>query len=509
MSNQSFFALIQDRYPADRDRTFIETADGRRISYADLDAASARYARALDRLGLRKGDRVAFQVEKSPEVLCLYLACLRTGCVALPMNPAYRAGEVGYMLGNAEPALFVTDPRRVEELGEAARQAGVREILTLDADGRGSLADAAAREPAEREPELLTRDDLGAMLYTSGTTGRPKGAPLSHGNLASNALVLAEAWGFTADDVLLHALPIFHVHGLFVACHCVLMAGARMIWLPRFDAKQVLGLMPRCTVMMGVPTFYTRLLDEPTFGREQTGTIRLFVSGSAPLLAETHREFEARTGHRILERYGMSEILMHTSNPLDGERRPGSVGRPLAGSAVRIVGDDGRDLPPDEVGNVLVRGPNVFGGYWRAPEKNAQEFVDGWFRTGDLGSLGQDGYLTLAGRGKDLVISGGLNIYPTEVEAVIDALPGVVESAVIGLPHRDFGEAVTAVVKAVPGKAPDEAAVIAACKAQLAGFKVPKRVLVVDDLPRNAMGKVQKKLLRDEYADLYGAKREA
>jgi malonyl-CoA/methylmalonyl-CoA synthetase len=507
MQQQSFFALIQSRYPGDLRHPAIETEDGRTIVYAELEAATARYARVLVAAGAEVGDRVAFQVEKSPEALFLYLACLRAGLVALPMNPAYRAGEVGYMLENAEPAILVGDPARRDELAPLAAGAGVRRFLTLDAAGQGSLRAAADAEPAEFPPVILGSDDLAAMLYTSGTTGRPKGAPLSHGNLASNALVLTEAWGFSDRDMLLHALPIFHAHGLFVACHCTLMAGARMLWLPRFEVRQVMALLPRATVMMGVPTFYARLLDQPDFGPAQAGHMRLCVSGSAPLSAETHKEFAARTGHRILERYGMSEILMHTSNPLDGERRPGSVGRPLPGAEVRIVDDAGNELPTGAVGQVLVKGPNVFAGYWRAPEKNREEFTaDGWFRTGDLGWTSADGYLTLVGRAKDLVITGGLNVYPSEVEAVIDALPNIAESAVIGLPHRDLGEAVTAVAKRRPGAAsPDEGEVIAACRAALAGFKVPKRVLFVDELPRNAMGKVQKNLLREMHAELYGA----
>jgi malonyl-CoA/methylmalonyl-CoA synthetase len=421
------------------------------------------------------------------------------------MNPAYQAGEVGYMLGNAEPVVFVGDPLRQAEQEPLARESGVKAVLTLDARGQGSLAAAAEDEPAEFPAVTRAADDLAAMLYTSGTTGRPKGAPLSHGNLASNALTLVEAWGFTDRDVLLHALPIFHAHGLFVACHCALLAGASMLWLPRFEVAQVMALLPQATLMMGVPTFYTRLLDQPAFGPVQTCHVRLFVSGSAPLLAETHRAFERRTGQRILERYGMSEILMHTSNPLDGERRPGSVGRTLPGSLVRIVDETDRGLPPGEVGAVLVKGPNVFQGYWRAPEKNAVEFTaDGWFRTGDLGTMSEDGYLTLVGRAKDLVITGGLNVYPSEVEALIDELPGVVETAVIGLPHPDLGEAVTAVVKREAGVAgPGEGEVVAACRARLAGFKVPKRVLFVAELPRNAMGKVQKNLLRQEHAGLY------
>jgi malonyl-CoA/methylmalonyl-CoA synthetase len=500
MPDASFFGLLRSRFPADPAKPVIVTGDGRRIGYRELDEATARYARVLLARGARRGDRVAFQTEKSPEALVLYLACLRAGLVALPMNPAYHAGEAGYMLGNAEPAVFVCDPAKL-----ALLQPKVPAVLTLDAQGRGELADAAAGEQPDFEPTPMAADELAAMLYTSGTTGRPKGAPLSHGNLASNALVLAEAWGFTGDDVLLHALPIFHAHGLFVACHTVLVSGASMLWLPRFEAPKVLALLPQTTVMMGVPTFYTRLLDEPSFGPELCRNVRLFVSGSAPLLAETWKAFERRTGQAILERYGMSEILMHCGNPLHGERRAGSVGPPFRGSEVRIVDEADRPLQAGEVGAVLVRGPNVFAGYWRMPEKNDEEFTgDGWFRTGDLGMVGEDGYLSLVGRAKDLVITGGLNVYPSEVETVIDAVPGVIESAVIGLPHRDFGEAVTAVVKRAAGSpAPDEAAVIAACKASLAGYKVPKRVLFADELPRNAMGKVQKKLLRDAHANLY------
>jgi malonyl-CoA/methylmalonyl-CoA synthetase len=498
MPNASFFALLQARLRAERNRIAIETVHGRRLSFADLDAASARYGRVLLGQGARAGDRIAFQVEKSPEALFLYLACLRAGLVALPLNPAYRAGELAHMLADAEPALLVADPARAAELAPL-----VPRLLTLDADGHGSLAEHAAGEPAELPPAVMAPADLAAMLYTSGTTGRPKGAPLSHSNLASNARVLVDAWEFTAEDVLLHALPIFHAHGLFVAAHCALLSGATMLWLPRFDARKVLYVLPRATVMMGVPTFYTRLLAEPRLDREICRNVRLFVSGSAPLLAETWHEFRRRTGHTILERYGMSEILMHTGNPLRGERRPGTVGLPFAGSEVRIVDAAGRDLPPGGIGAVLVRGPNVFAGYWRLPEKNAEEFTpDGWFRTGDLGSLSADGYLTLVGRAKDLVITGGLNVYPSEVEAVIDELPGIVESAVIGLPHPDLGEAVTAVVKGAD-KVPDEATVIAHCRERLAGFKLPKRVLVVDELPRNAMGKVEKKRLRETWADLF------
>ncbi len=498
MSDASFYAMLRSRLLAEAERPALELPSGRRLTRADLDRTAGRYATVLRERGARAGDRVAFQVEKSPEALILYLACLRAGVIAVPMNPAYQAAEVGHILGDAEPAIYVADPRWAETFGR-----GIPAVLTLDRDGRGSLPEAA-RSAVEASPVAATPGDLAAMLYTSGTTGRPKGAPLSHANLASNASVLVEAWEITDRDVLLHALPIFHAHGLFVAAHTALLAGATMLWLARFDVGEVLRLLPRATVMMGVPTFYTRLLDEPGFDREACRGMRLFVSGSAPLLAETWHAFERRTGHRILERYGMSEILMHTGNPLHGERRPGTVGVPFRGSAVRIVDEADRDLPAGAVGQVLVRGPNVFAGYWRREGRGGEDFVDGWFRTGDLGKLSADGYLTLVGRAKDLIISGGLNVYPSEVEAVIDELPGVVESAVIGLPHRDLGEAVTAVVRLAAGGEPaDEPTVIAHCKQRLAGYKVPKRVLFVAELPRNSMGKVQKKLLRESYTDLY------
>ena len=502
---ESFFAPIARTIERFADKTVLEDIDrGTALTYGDLDRTSARFARLTAELGLARGDRVAVQVAKSPEALALYLACLRAGLVFLPMNPAYRTGEVEYMLRDAEPALFVCDPARVGELSAIAAGARVRHLLTLDGEGGGSLVERARDLPAEFPPVAVAAEDYAAMLYTSGTTGRPKGAPLSHGNLASNARVLVESWGFTAEDVLLHALPIYHAHGLFVACHCVLLSGASMLWLAKFDRRRVIELLPRATVMMGVPTFYVRLLEDPEFGPETCRNVRLFISGSAPLSPEAWKAFRERTGHEILERYGMSEILMHTSNPLRGERRPGSVGRPFPGSEVRIVDDADRLLGPGEVGHVQVRGPNVFRGYWRRPDRNREDFTeDGWFRTGDMGRLEEDGYLTLVGRAKDLIITGGLNVYPKEVEDVLDALPGVAESAVIGLPHPDFGEAVTAVVVPEPGADLEEDAVIAAVREVLAGFKVPKRVLFVEALPRNSMGKVQKRDLRERFADLY------
>ena len=420
------------------------------------------------------------------------------------MNPAYRSGEVAWILESAEPRIFVCDPAREGELRPLAEKAGVAQLLTMDAHARGSFPERAAGEPADFPIIELSADEFAAMLFTSGTTGRPKGAPLTHGNVASNAKVLVEAWEITEDDVLLHALPIYHAHGLFVAANTAMLAGATMLWLRKFDAAKVVELLPRATVFMGVPTMYVRMLERPELDAARTREVRLFVSGSAPLSPEVWKAFRARTGHEILERYGMSEILMHTGNPYRGERRPGTVGRPFPGCEVKIVDDQGRELPPGVPGHVLVKGPNVFGGYWRNPEANREAFTDdGWFRTGDLGHLSEDGYLTLVGRARDLIITGGLNVYPKEVEDVIDVVPGVRESAVIGLPHPDFGEGVTAVVVREPGASVDEEAIVRACREKLAGYKVPKRVLFVDELPRNTMGKVQKRELQERFRDLY------
>ena len=497
------FALVREKLPADPDKTFIETPDGRRYSYGDLLLRSGAYAAALVALGVKPGDRVAAQVEKSAEVVFLYLGAVRAGAVFLPLNTAYTPAEIGYFLGDAEPAVFVCDPARQAALGPVTQD--VPHVLTLDATGQGSAAEAADRETeafadVERGPE-----DLAAILYTSGTTGRSKGAMLSHDNLASNARTLVDHWRFTADDVLIHALPVFHTHGLFVATNTVLASGGTMLFLPRLDPKLILALMERATAMMGVPTFYTRLLKEPGLDHAAVARMRLFVSGSAPLLAETHREWQARTGHAILERYGMTETNMSTSNPYEGDRVAGTVGFPLPGVSLRVVDpESGAALPTDEVGMIEVRGPNVFKGYWRMPEKTAAEFkADGFFITGDLGKVDSRGYVHIVGRGKDLIITGGFNVYPKEVETEIDALPGIVESAVIGLPHADFGEGVTAVVVAGEG-APDEAAILAHLEGRLAKFKLPKRVLFAAELPRNAMGKVQKNLLRTQHAGLYG-----
>jgi malonyl-CoA/methylmalonyl-CoA synthetase len=495
----SRFAAVAAAAPS---RPFLRTPDGVALDYQTMVEGSARYARVLVHLGVRPGDRVAVQVEKTPQAVLLYLATLRAGAVYLPLNTAYTLAELDYFIGDAEPVLIVGDPAAREGLARIARGAKVE---TLDAAGAGTLADRAAAAPASFEDVARGAADLAAILYTSGTTGRSKGAMLTHGNLASNAEVLAREWRFTPDDVLLHALPIFHVHGLFVALNTVLTAGASMIWLARFDPEAVIANLPAASVMMGVPTFYTRLLQDQRLGRALTAGVRLFVSGSAPLLAETHREWRARTGHAILERYGMTETGMNASNPYDGERIAGTVGPPLPGVDLRIADPQtGRGLAAGEIGMIEVRGPNVFKGYWRMPDRTAAEFrVDGYFITGDLGLVDDRGYVQIVGRGKDLVISGGFNVYPKEVEGEIDALPGVIESAVIGLPHPDLGEGVTAVVALQAGALLTEDEVLRTLTSRLAGFKRPKRVLFVEDLPRNTMGKVQKAALRERWKDLY------
>ena len=492
MANPLFDALFA---PLERqDRVLLILSDGRQISGSTSFAQVARLAHTLTARGLGVGDRLAVQVTKSPEALALYGAALALGAVFLPLNPAYTAAELDYFLGNATPRLLICDPVRAAELVPLAAKHGAA-VLTLDGQGGGSLTDAAAEQAETLTPVDRAGDDLAAILYTSGTTGRSKGAMLSHDNLLSNARALAGLWRFTPSDVLLHALPVFHTHGLFVATNVSLLSGGRMIFLPGFDRDQVIGLLPQATVLMGVPTFYTRLLDSPHFTADLVAGMRLFISGSAPLLAETHRDFEARTGHRILERYGMTETNMNTSNPYDGDRRAGTVGLALPGIAVRVMAAAG------EVGGIEVRGPNVFQGYWRMPEKTAEELrPDGWFITGDLGRQDADGYLQIVGRAKDVIITGGYNVYPKELELLLDAVPSIGESAVIGLPHRDFGEAVFAVLVAQPGAVVDTAVVLAAIAGQLARFKQPKAAVVVEALPKNTMGKVQKNLLRQTYA---------
>lgn len=489
---------------ATRGSTFLTDARGNEITGESLHRTAMSFAAALSGLGLQAGDRMAVQVEKTPEALALYCAAIATGIIFLPLNTAYTAAEVEYFVKDAEASLLVGDPARKDLLSQVAQRHGAR-FETLDAGGEGSLRDRAKAAGIEFVPVARSGDDLAAILYTSGTTGRSKGAMLSHENLLSNARVLVEEWRFDENDVLLHALPIFHTHGLFVAINVVLLSGGSMIFLPGFKADDVISWLPRATTMMGVPTFYTRLLDTPAFTRDLTRHMRLFTSGSAPLLAETHQSFEARTGHRILERYGMTETNMNTSNPYDGERRAGTVGHALPGIDVKITDPEtGEAVRQGDPGMIEVRGPNVFKGYWRMPEKTREELREnGFFITGDIGTIDADGYVTIVGRQKDLIITGGYNVYPKEIELILDELPGVLESAVVGVPHPDFGEAVIAVLVARPGATIDAAGVIVALAERLARFKQPKHVAILADLPRNTMGKVQKNLLRQEFVSLF------
>ncbi|MGF1445219.1 MAG: malonyl-CoA synthase [Pikeienuella sp.] len=502
MANTLYDALFA---PHDgRNTPFLHDAAGGTITYAEFLAMAARIAHVLSAANLAPGDRLAAQVAKSPQALALYAACVQAGVIFLPLNTAYTVEELQYFVENSGARMLVCDPERAAALAPLAETCGAG-LRTLGADGSGSLSAEAQSKPARFETVNRGPDDLAAFLYTSGTTGRSKGAMLSHNNLLSNAETLVDFWRFSAADVLLHALPIFHTHGLFVATNIALSAGASVIFLPKFDADTVISLMPRATVMMGVPTFYTRLLEDPRLTETLTARMRLFVSGSAPLLADTHERFAARTGHRILERYGMTETNMNTSNPYDGERRAGTVGFPLPGVEVKITDKDtGAALPQGEVGQIEVRGPNVFKGYWQMPEKTAAELrADGFFITGDLGRFDADGYLQIVGRDKDLIISGGYNIYPKEIEVLLDAQPGVLESAVVGVPHQDFGETPIALVVAEPGAEPDPDALSAELRKSLARFKHPRACLIVADLPRNTMGKVQKNVLRDRYKDMF------
>jgi malonyl-CoA/methylmalonyl-CoA synthetase len=502
--NENLYEILESCFPENPDAPCLILPDGSMISYGNVKRESARYAALLVALGVQPGDRVAVQVRKSPQALFLYLGALRAGAVYLPMNDAYQRHEIEYFLGDATPRVFVGRPQIRALADELAAKAGVTHLLELDDDGSGSLAEAASSRPDHFATVHRTGEDLAALLYTSGTTGRSKGAMLSHRNLSSNARVLHRYWGFRSGDVLLHMLPIFHVHGLFVATHCGLMNGSPMFFEPRFDVKRALALLPRATVFMGVPTYYVRLLADPGFSRELCANMRLFVSGSAPLLTETFEEFKTRSGYTILERYGMTEGNMFTSNPYDGERRGGTVGFPLPGVSIRIADAENQAVAVNEIGQIQVKGDNIFSGYWRMPEKTREEFTgDGFFKTGDMGKRDKDGYISIIGRSKDLIISGGLNVYPKEIEEMIDAMPGVFESAVFGVPHPDFGEAVVAAVvrqKSPNGEALIETAIMNALKCALANFKVPKRVHFIDELPRNSMGKVQKNVLRQQFA---------
>lgn len=502
-SNENLYEILRTGFPADPEAPCLLLPYGGEISYAAMERETARIANLLVSLGVQPGDRVAVQVKKSPQALFLYLACLRCGAVYLPLNDAYQRHELEYFLGDATPRLFVCQPQMRPLADKLAEEAGVKHVLELDEDGGGSLIQQAARQPDTCATLFRSKGDLAAIVYTSGTTGRSKGAMLTHGNLASNARVLHSYWRFRPGDVLLHMLPIYHVHGLFVAIHCALLNGSPMLFEPRFDAERALELLPKATVFMGVPTYYVRLLAERDFGKRLCAHMRLFISGSAPLLPETFSEFRERTGQAILERYGMTEGGMFTSNPYDSERRGGTVGFPLPGTELRVVDDAGHPVKCGEVGNIQVYGENVFVGYWQMPDRTREEFTpDGFFKTGDMGQWDGDGYLSIIGRSKDLIISGGLNVYPREIEEIIDEIPGVLESAVIGLAHPDFGEAVTAVVvrrKNEDGAVLSEAGIIGALRGALAAFKIPKQVFFIDDLPRNAMGKVQKNVLRQKY----------
>jgi len=503
----NLYSLIHSRFPEAEDAIALEVPGGAMVSYPQLDRTVSQYANALEELGIVAGDRITVQVNKSLANVYLYLAALKCGAVFNPLNTAYTGAEVDYFVSDASPRIVVCDPARLSEISEIANMRGVDHVVTLDADDGGTLAAMAAQCAQQHSTQARSADDLAALVYTSGTTGRSKGAMLSHGNLSSNAETLHRLWAFEPGDVLIHALPVFHVHGLYVALNTSFLNGSKIYWLAKFDAAEIIRLLPDATVLMGVPTFYTRLLGNERFTAELCRHMRLFISGSAPLLAETHELFEHRIGHQILERYGMTEAGMITSNPYDGERRAGTVGFALPGVDVRVAEDNGRELPHGEIGILEIKGPNVFKGYWEMPDKTAEEFrTDGYFITGDMAVMDDTGRVSIVGRGKDLIISGGFNVYPKEIETELDLLDGVAESAVVGVPHPDFGESVVAVVTVASGvEAPDAGTIIDMLGRRLAKFKVPKRVYFIDELPRNTMGKVQKAELRSRFADSFTA----
>ena len=519
--SENLYNLLRERFPPDLARTFLEAETGAAYSFHDLDQQTSRYASFFTRAGVSKGDRVLVQVEKSPQALMLCLACIRAGLIYVPLNPAYRRNELRFLLADAEPAAVICRPAALADITALTRELEDKiphpRVATLDERGEGTLTDLCDDTPPifDKTPYGATPcagSDVAVLLYTSGTTGRPKGAILTHRNLAANIVALHDTWRWRPTDVLLHALPLYHYHGLFIACLTALMGGTKIIFLPKFDAAAVMARLAQATVFMGVPTYYTRLLEHPQFGRDACRTMRLFISGSAPLRAQTFREFEERTGFPILERYGMTEAGVITSNPVDGPRLAGTVGTPLPGVSVRVVDEAGNVLPTGEVGEVEIKGENVFAGYWRKPDETAESFTaDGFFKTGDLGRWEPNGYLAIVGRSKDLVITGGLNVYPKEIELAIDQVEGVAESAVIGVPHPDFGEAVVAVVARKPSANLTEESLLAQLQEALANYKVPKRVFFVEELPRNAMGKVQKNLLRSlaDYAAAFSPARPA
>jgi malonyl-CoA/methylmalonyl-CoA synthetase len=519
MRSHNLYAALRAAFPSDLNAVAVETDEGLHYTWRDLDRATAMLANLLKSLDLPQGSRVAVQVEKSVEAMMLYLATLRAGYVFLPLNTAYQSAEIEYFIGNAEPAVVVCSSANFGWVSKIAFKAGTQHVFTLNDDRTGSLLERASHQSDQHTPATCQADDLAAILYTSGTTGRSKGAMLTHGNMLSNALTLKAYWGWSATggpegrgDVLIHALPIFHVHGLFVAIHGALINGSKMIWMAKFDPQRAIANMAKATVFMGVPTLYVRMLAEPSLTRDAVKNMRLFIAGSAPLLIETFADWQTRTGQTILERYGMSETAMLTSNPYSAdarygnqsERRGGTVGFPLPGVSLRVRGDDGTDLPVGEIGGIQVKGPNVFKGYWRMPEKTAEEFtMDGYFKTGDVGKVDGRGYVTIVGRSKDLIISGGYNVYPAEIEGYINEMKGVAESAVVGVSHPDFGEVGVAVVIAKPGATVQAEAIVAELKSKLANFKIPKKCFVVAELPRNTMGKVQKNLLREQYKSLF------
>ena len=494
----NLYLTYREGFPQDLKSPFLEYPDGSLITYEELEEQSSQYANGFSDLGLQPGDRVSVQVDKSPEVIFIYLACLRSNLIFHPLNTAYKESELSFFLDDAKPSVFICQKEIYENISSLVLKKEPQFVFTLLPLEGESIQ--SIKRKGDHEIVDCSEEHTAALLYSSGTTGKPKGIMLTHGNIGSNALALKEAWNFTQEDCLLHALPIYHVHGLFVALGCVFLSGSRVLWMNAFDADEVLKILPKCSVMMGVPTYYTRLLSNPKLNNDTTANIRVFISGSAPLLEDTFNEFRSKTDHYILERYGMTETNIICSNPIAGKRKPGTVGLPLEGQSLRIVDDSLNNLDKDEIGNIQVKGPNVFNGYWNLPEKTKEDFSsDNFFNTGDKGFIDQDGYLTIVGRSKDMIISGGLNVYPKEIESLIDDIEGVGESAVIGLKDDDLGEKVVAMVVRQDKSEITEEELITTLKQDIAGFKVPKQVIFIDELPRNAMGKVQKNVLRDNY----------